>query len=184
MTLLINLLPWRESRQQKKQAMIMVYLGLSVLILFLLQTGFYVWFATKITIQNKRNTFLMNEMKHLEIQTQELQTWIQNKNTLLNKAIKVHHLQVHGMEMVRILDALPRWVPPGLYLTSFSQSRHQLLLQGKAESHEVIATFMRNINQSNWLQSLQLMLSQNDKSQTDGVAFQLRAINPALHDEE
>lgn len=183
MTIHINLLSWREvKQQQRRQKTLFLLLGGMLCLLFIV-IGFYFYLTIRISVQEKRNSYLREELKKVDCLSSKEEHWLNNKKKLLKQAEHIKQLHINGIEVVKMLDALPRWVPDEVFLTNFAQAGNQVLLQGKAKNHELIALMVRNINQAQWLKSLQLSLIQNESSLPEQVGFGLRAINPVWHHE-
>lgn len=146
----INLLPWRdELRQEKKQEFFTVLGGFAILGAL---CG-YLWVSGvqgSIDSQNNRNKLLEREISALQDQVREIQDLRKRRAELLERMKVIQDLQGTRPVIVRYFDGFVRAVPDGVYLTSLARSSDRFNIEGIAESHSRISTFMRNLDESDW----------------------------------
>lgn len=178
----INLIPWRESeRKRKRQEFGVGALGALVAagaIAFLvnLQMG------AAIDNQNERNQYLNDEIAQLDKQITEILALEQQKQRLRARIQVIEQLERSRPEIVHVFDQLVRTIPDGVNLTSLKQSDRKLQLKGLAQSSTRVASYMRNIDASEWLTDPALDILET-KGATDGSSeFTLNATqeNPQL----
>ena len=147
----INLVPWREAeRKRKRQEFGVGALGALVAagaIAFLvnLQMG------AAIDNQNERNQYLNDEIAKLDKQITEILALEQQKQRLRARIQVIEQLERSRPEIVHVFDQLVRTIPDGVNLTSLKQTDRKLQLKGLAQSSTRVASYMRNIDASEWL---------------------------------
>ena len=178
----INLIPWREAeRKRKRQEFGVGALGALVAagaIAFLvnLQMG------AAIDNQNERNQYLNDEIKKLDKQITEILALEQQKQRLRARIQVIEQLERSRPEIVHVFDQLVRTIPDGVSLVSLKQTDRRLQLKGLAQSSTRVASYMRNIEGSEWLKDPALDILET-KGSTDGSSeFTLNAMqeNPQL----
>src|SRR5262245_48632790 len=179
----INLIPWREAeRKRKRQEFGVGALGALVAagaIAFLvnLQMG------AAIDNQNERNQYLNEEIAKLDKQITEILALEQQKQRLRARIQVIEQLERSRPEIVHVFDQLVRTIPDGVNLTELKQNERKLTLKGIAQSSTRVASYMRNIDSSEWLKDPSLEILETKNSTTDGSSeFTLTAMqeNPQL----
>lgn len=178
----INLLPWREEqRKQRRQEFIV---GIVAALLFAGVLAFAVrWqMSSAIDAQNRRNDYLKAEIADLDKQIAEILDLEQRKNRLKSRIQVIEQLERSRPEIVHVFDQLVRTLPDGVYLTGVKQTDRQLTLKGVAQSSTRVASYMRNIEASEWLAEPSLEILETKGSGDGGSEFTLRARqeNPQL----
>jgi type IV pilus assembly protein PilN len=147
----INLLPWREERrqEQKKQfgvlAVLMIFLGAAVVGLIHIQM------ASKIDYQLSRNNFMSSEIAKLDDQIKEIRELKKVRRSLLERMEVIQDLQISRPSIVHLFTEIVSTVPNGVYLRTLTQQENKLEMNGEAESHARVSTYMRNLDNSEWL---------------------------------
>lgn len=178
----INLLPWREAeRKRKRQEFGVGAVGALVAagaIAFLvnLQMG------SAIAGQNKRNQYLKDEIAQLDKQITEILALEQQKERLRARIQVIEQLERSRPEIVHVFDQLVRTIPEGVHLTSLKQTDRKLELKGLAQSSTRVASYMRNIDGSEWLADPSLTILETKGTGDSGSEFTLSAVqeNPQL----
>lgn len=149
----INLLPHREERrkQRKKEFVAMLLLSAVVGALIVIAVGAY--FASQLSDQEQRNTFIKNENARLDIEIKEVASLKQEIEALKARQQAVEDLQSDRNQPIYLMDELAQQVPEGVYLKSFKQDGQRVLLNGYAQSNERVSELLRNLgNHSPWLE--------------------------------
>lgn len=147
----INLLPWREDlRKQRQQSFFMAMAG-AVLLGAILVAGTAAVFKGKVKHQVARNNYLKTEITSLDRQIEEIQDLEEVKDRLLARMDVIETLQRSRPEVVYLFDELVSTVPEGVHLESVKQVGTRVTITGVAQSSTRVSTFMRNIDNSDWL---------------------------------
>ncbi|HEX9720880.1 MAG TPA: PilN domain-containing protein [Ramlibacter sp.] len=150
--ILINLLPHREAARKRRRESFYASLLVSALAGFVVAGGIYVWYATRISEQQSKNTVLSTEIKRLEAQIKDIATLQAEIAALRARQQAVEDLQADRNMPVHLVNELVRQLPDGVYLTSLKQDNQVVTLQGVAQSNERVSELLRNLgNNSQWL---------------------------------
>ncbi|MFC4933340.1 PilN domain-containing protein [Massilia sp. GCM10023247] len=153
----INLLPHREAKRKQKQAAFVAMLVLGGLIgaaVVLLVGG---WNASRIAIQEERNSVLRTENAELDKKIKDIATLKEEINALKSRQQAVEDLQGDRNQPVYLFDELVRQAPEGVYLKGFEQQGQRVVLNGYAQSQERVAELLRNLSgNSPWLERPEL----------------------------
>lgn len=153
----INLLPHREQKRAARQRQIAILGGivaaLGIVVVFVVHTVL----GAQVANQADRNRFLEVEITKLDDQIAEIKKLKEQTQAMLSRKQVVETLQSNRSAVVYLLDELVRKLPDGVYLKSVKQSGVNVNLQGYAQSNARVATLMRNLETSPWLQSPNLI---------------------------
>ncbi len=146
----INLLPWRQAyREQKKRE----FLGIIVAVFIVAGLSAYAWIANvqgQIDNQNARNRLLDQEIAKLDAQVKEISELKKVRDDLLARIKVIQDLEGTRPVIVRYFDEFARAVPDGVYVTYLERKGNSMEIQGVAESYNRVASFMRNLDASDW----------------------------------
>jgi type IV pilus assembly protein PilN len=149
----INLLPWREAYRKEKKEQFLAIIGGVVLVSGLLA---YIWIVSvesSIENQQARNHLLETEIASLEKQVKEIADLKKIRDDLLARIKIIQDLQGTRPLIVRYFDNFVRSIPDGVYITMLRSEGSVLNVEGVAESYNRVATFMRNLDSSDWFAS-------------------------------
>lgn len=178
----INLIPWREAERKRKRqefgvgALGAVVAAGAIAFLINLQMG------AAIDNQNERNQYLNDEIAKLDKQITEILALEQQKQRLRARIQVIEQLERSRPEIVHVFDQLVRTIPDGVNLTSLKQTDRKLQLKGLAQSSTRVASYMRNIEASEWLTDPSLDILETKGAGDGGSDFTLNATqeNPSL----
>lgn len=182
----INLLPWREAqRKRRRQEFAAGALG-AILFAAVIYFIFNLQMQAAIDRQNERNQYLTREIAALDKQIKEIENLEQQRQRLVERMQVIERLELSRPEIVHVFDQLVRTTPEGVYLTSVKQTGRRLELKGVAQSSTRVATYMRNIDGSDWLAEPALQILQNRSAADGGSQFTLLASqrNPQVPTDE
>jgi type IV pilus assembly protein PilN len=124
--------------------------------------------------QTSRNDYLNGQIKELDKQIAEILDLEQQKSRLQARIQVIEQLELSRPEIVHVFDQLVRTTPDGIYLTSVKQTDRRIELKGFAQSSTRVASYMRNIDSSEWLKEPALEILET-KGAADGSLFTLNA---------
>ena len=146
----INLLPWREAYRKEKKEQFLAIIGGVVLLSGLLAYLWIVSVESSIENQQARNHLLETEIANFDKQVKEIADLKKVRDDLLARIKIIQDLQGTRPLIVRYFDDFARSIPDGLYITMLSSQGSVLSVEGVAESYNRVATFMRNLDASDW----------------------------------
>ncbi len=147
----INLLPHRAEKRRARQLQFIV-LSIISLVLGAMIVGFvHVAISTQISYQERRNSYLTQQISILDKQIEEIKKLREQTQSLLSRKNVVENLQATRSDVVHLLDQMLRILPDGVYLKSLKQSGYKISLVGYAQSNARVSTLMRSIEDSPWL---------------------------------
>ena len=147
----INLLPWRETRRREQQKEFFTLMGIAAALcaVVVLLTHFEI--NGRINHQERRNQYITNEIKILDDKIKEIKKLDSTRQALIERMEVIQNLQATRPGIVHLFDELVTTLPEGLHLSSLKQTDNSLQIAGKAESNARVSSYMRNIEESEWL---------------------------------
>lgn len=173
----INLLPYRELREQKQKKQfqqLMLLGGLAGLIL----SG-VVWSLLEgaVSNQNSRNQSLEAGVAQLDADLAKIKTLNEQKKNFLARKQKVEELDIKRFDGARILDTLNQVTPEGTYLISIGSEdnkENNYVINGKAISDNKVALLMTALPSTGMLEQPELRsIKKGDDSQEFILATKL-----------
>jgi type IV pilus assembly protein PilN len=146
----INLLPWREAYRKEKKEQFLAIIGGVVLLSGLIS---YLWISSvesSIENQQARNHLLETEIASMEKQVKEIADLKKVRDDLLARIKIIQDLQGTRPLIVRYFDDFARSIPDGVFVTMVARAGSVVSIEGVAESYNRVATFMRNLDSSDW----------------------------------
>ena len=154
----INLLPHRQIKRAAKQRefglMGLIAAGAACAVVFL---GWQFLSAQNNT-QLERNSRLEKANTDLDKQIADIKDLKDQINNVLERKHVVENLQTNRSQAVVILDELTRQLPEGIYLKSIKQAGNLITIDGVADTNARVATLVRNLSVSNWMESPNLVV--------------------------
>jgi type IV pilus assembly protein PilN len=178
----INLIPWREAERKRKRQEFGVGALVAVAVAGLITFLVYLQMGAAVSTQKERNQYLNDEIAKLDKQITEILALEEEKRRLKARIDVIEKLELSRPEIVHVFDQLVRTIPDGINLTSVKQTDRKLQLKGLAQSSTRVASYMRNIEASEWLADPALDILET-KGATEGSSeFTLNATqeNPQL----
>ena len=149
----INLLPHRQIRRAERQRqfnlMLVATLVAGAAIVFMGNT----FISAKIDTQNGRNARLDSAIAKLDKEIEVIKKLKEQFRNVLDRKRVVENLQSDRSQSVLLLDELARQLPEGVFLKSIKQTGNEIMLEGIADTNARVATLVRNLGNSQWLES-------------------------------
>lgn len=171
----INLLPWREAERKRKRQEFGVGAVAALVGAALVYFAVNWQMQSAIDDQQARNAYLNNEIKELDKQIAEILDLEEQKKRLQARITVIESLELSRPEIVHVFDQLVRTTPDGIYLTSVKQTEKKIELKGIAQSSTRVASYMRNIDSSEWLKDPALQILETKGATDAGSQFTLSA---------
>jgi len=171
----INLLPWREERRKARQIQFNITAGIVGAAGAFAVALMYLWMNAAISAQNDRNKYLSDQITLMDHQIEQIKDLQDTKSNLLARMQIIQQLQQSRPVVVHLFDQLVKTLPPGVYLTSVTESGNQLTLEGTAESSARISTYLRNIDASPFMGDPNLTVVEKDPTRSGAQKFSITA---------
>ena len=147
----INLLPWREELRKQKIKEFGQYLAFFALIAGVI-VGIVHWYHIQlIDYHTNRNKFVETQTVLLDKKIKEIEELEREKQRLLDRMLAIEQLQSNRPLIVRFFDELITSLPEGVSVKSIAQSGNNITITGEAQSYARVASFMRDLEASDWL---------------------------------
>jgi type IV pilus assembly protein PilN len=164
----INLLPWREEQRRLSQRRFYHYTlglaGVAILVLVLVVMDL----RAMVAAQRHRNEYLRQQINSIDARIGQVQGQRDVRKRVSERLTMVHSLQQTRLDLVHILDALPRTVPAGVVLSEVKQTGDAWEIHGTGSSNAEISRFVRNLDDSPWFHSARLSEVSAGKGQGGG----------------
>lgn len=182
----INLLPYREEMNKRKQQQFKTLMYGAVLTGVAAVAATYLFIDNMINNQSERNTLLKTSIAHLDTELSEIQKLKQEKDAFLIKKNKIEELQLKRLQAAKILDSLNEAVPGSTYLTSLDAvTADSYRLSGRTSSDNRVAAMMRAMpNTGIFKQPELLSIKKNNSHQEFTLQATLQPIVKAAESKE
>ncbi len=149
----VNLLPHRQIRREARQrefGLLALFAAIAAAAIIFLG---YTFINAKITAQTERNTRLDAAIAKLDKEIADIKDLKDQISTMLERKQVVENLQTNRSQAVVVLDEISRQLPEGMYLKSIKQQGNVISIDGVADTNARVATLVRNLSTSNWMES-------------------------------
>ncbi|EMT9198577.1 PilN domain-containing protein [Neisseria gonorrhoeae] len=182
----INLLPYREEMNKRKQQQFKTLMYGAVLTGVAAVAATYLFIDNMINKQSEKNTLLEISIAHLDTELSEIQKLKQEKDAFLIKKNKIGELQIKRLQAAKILDSLNEAVPRSTYLTSLDAvTADSYRLSGRTSSDNRVAAMMRAMpNTGIFKQPELLSIKKNNSHQEFTLQATLQPIVKAAESKE
>ncbi|MFM2407951.1 MAG: pilus assembly protein PilN [Pseudomonadota bacterium] len=153
----INLLPHRAEKRRARKLQFISLAVISGFLGVLLIAFVHAVLSAKIAYQERRNSYLKQEITILDKQIEEIKKLREQTNSLLARKNVVERLQSTRTDVVHLLDQMLRILPDGVYLKTIKQAGNKITMVGYAQSNARVSTLMRAIEDSPWLDTPSLV---------------------------
>lgn len=149
----INLLPWRQAERERKNREFLTLI-IGVLLLSLL-AAFAAWsyFNDTLDSQKQANEKIKQENASLDKALAEIDSLEKQRDEMISRMKVIQDLQGRRPVPVRIWDDIARLIPSQMYLINMKREGDVITFKGKADNPDVVATFIRNLDGSQWLEN-------------------------------
>ncbi|HFB2896823.1 PilN domain-containing protein [Neisseria gonorrhoeae] len=182
----INLLPYREEMNKRKQQQFKTLMYGAVLTSVAAVAATYLFIDNMINKQSEKNTLLEISIAHLDTELSKIQKLKQEKDAFLIKKNKIGELQIKRLQAAKILDSLNEAVPGSTYLTSLDAvTADSYRLSGRTSSDNRVAAMMRAMpNTGIFKQPELLSIKKNNSHQEFTLQATLQPIVKAAESKE
>ena len=153
----INLLPHRQLKRAERQRQFGLMALMAAVAAGAVVFMGWTYLSAKKDSQIERNGRLEVAIAQLDKQIADIKDLKDQISNVLERKQIVENLQTNRSQSVVILDELSRQLPEGLYLKSIKQQGNLITLEGVADTNARVATLVRNLSVSNWMESPNLI---------------------------
>lgn len=147
----INLLPWRKEQRERRNKEFNV-LALATAGLAVLATVLALSFLNKdLSNQQDANKRIQDANAQLDVALKSIEELETQREQMLSQMKVIQDLQGRRSIPVRVWDDMARAVPEAMYLNNIKRQADVITLTGFADNPNVVATLVRNLNASEWL---------------------------------
>ena len=163
----INLLPWREARRKELQQQFYATVGMFVVLTLCVWGTVHFYNTQRIDYQQSRNNILDTEIVKLDKKIERIKRLEKEKQRLKARIEAIEQLQGNRPLIVRLFDEMVTSLPEGVSLVSVTQKGKAVTINGVAQSNARVSSFMRKLEESDWLEDpqLQIIEAKDDQGQ-------------------
>jgi len=148
----VNLLPHRQLKRAERQRQFGLMAVLAAVAASAIVFAGWTYLGAKKQSQLERNNRLEQAITKLDAEIKDIRDLKDQISNVLERKQVVENLQTNRSQAVVVLDELTRQLPEGLYLRSIKQTGNLITLEGVADTNARVATLVRNLGVSNWLE--------------------------------
>ncbi len=146
----INLLNWRDELRAKRKRLFLYGCAVAATVGLFSVGSTWFYYDQKLQDQEQANQLVQSSNLILDTQLKSLDGLEAQSNAIVERMKLIQGLQGQRPVPVRLLDEMVRIVPENMYLTRMSRKGDQFTIEGKAESPNVVAELLRNMEASPW----------------------------------
>jgi type IV pilus assembly protein PilN len=186
--ILINLLPVRTKKREEGNRLIAAAYLFTVFLALAVMVMLDITYNGMIATRQKQLAVVQTQVKAYSIYQVRLNRLTKRKQNIEEKRKVIKQLQSDRDAVVRMLALLSIKIPVGkIWFNSLTQNDYTVSLDGVAENNEAIATFMRNLQASPYVEpgSTNLVVSKqvqisDMKLRTFKLAYRFRTYSQTL----
>lgn len=146
----INLIAWRDELRQKRKEQFVLLSAVSGLIGLMLVGATWFYYDQKLQDQEQANQLIVSTNQNLDVQLKSLEGLQEQRDAIIERMKLIQGLQGQRPIPVRLVDEFVRVTPANLFITKFQRTGDAFTVEGKAESPNTVAEFLRNLEASPW----------------------------------
>ena len=149
----INLLPWREELQRRRNYSFYMSAGIAFVIAALIGAVAW-WYADQLVQQEQSRIDRLNqEIVKLDAKLETINGLKAEIDSMKQRMDTITRLQESRNQAVHLLNDLPTFVGSGVYLDKVSLSNGKVAVTGATEAHLRVVAMIRAIEASTWLKN-------------------------------
>jgi type IV pilus assembly protein PilN len=153
----VNLLPHRQIRRELRQREFGLMAAFSAIAAAAIIFLGWTYINSRVDAQAERNARLDAAIVQLDKEIADIKDLKDQISTMLERKQVVENLQINRSQAVVVFDELSRILPEGMYLKSIKQQANLITIEGIADTNARVATLVRSLSNSSWLQSPNLV---------------------------
>ena len=180
----INLLPWREELQRRRNATFYMALAIAFVVAALIGSVGYWYVQQLVDNQQTRISRLNEEIKKLDVKLATIDGLKAEIDSMKRRMDAITRLQESRNQAVHLLNDLPTFVGSGVYLDKVSLNNGKVSVQGATEAHLRVVAMIRAIEASTWLKNpvIKNIVAENGSNSIIRHATRALAINIIVYE--
>ena len=159
----INLLPWREERRKELLNDFLTMLGFAAFCAVVTIGLVHFYHSQLIDRQDTRIRYIDKRIDEVDKKIVEIKEIEKQKEALLSRMRAIESLQRDRPLIVHLFDELVRSMPDGMSISKLTQRGSIITIEGEAQSNARVSSFMRRIENSDWLEGAKLKVIKEKK---------------------
>jgi len=159
----INLLPWREERRKELLNDFLTMLGFAAFCAVVTIGLVHFYHSQLIDRQDTRIRYIDKRIDEVDKKIVEIKEIEKQKEALLSRMRAIESLQRDRPLIVHLFDELVRSMPDGMSISKLTQRGSTITIEGEAQSNARVSSFMRRIENSDWLEGAKLKVIKEKK---------------------
>jgi type IV pilus assembly protein PilN len=156
----VNLLPYREKKREVQSKSQVVVLGAIGLVFVVLLGGFHIFTVMRLNDLENQVQSTQQTLQQLKSSIGDINQFKKAKEILEKRLNIINYLEKNRFTKVFFLDDLTSMVPANqVWIKSMKESETDVKIDGFARDNIAIAKFMRNLEKSKQLTSIDLVSS-------------------------
>lgn len=147
----INLLPWRKEQRERRNKEFNLLAGAVAGLAILATVLAFSLLNRDLSNQQAANKRIEDANAQLDVALKSIEELEAQREQMLSQMRVIQDLQGRRSVPVRVWDDMARAVPEAMYLTNIKREADVITLTGFADNPNVVATLVRNLNSSQWL---------------------------------
>ena len=156
----INLLPVRAAQKKEMLKEQLVIFVLSLVLVVAVCAGIYVNQVMRIAAVNKEIQKNQDESMRLKKTIGEVSQFKKKQAELRGKLDVLEKIKQGRSGPVHLMDELSAAIPDKVWIDSFKESNGNIAITGGGFNEEVVAEFLRNLENSKYYQNVELQVIQ------------------------
>ncbi|HOG17818.1 MAG: Fimbrial assembly protein (PilN) [Syntrophaceae bacterium PtaU1.Bin231] len=167
----INLLPYREKEKKANLARQLIIIGATFVVFLAILVSLYFYVITSVKSLEADIKKSETELARLTKVLGDIEVFKADKKVMEKKLAVIQNLEANRLAPVRLLDELAVLVPTkDIWLEKMVESGSSLRIEGVGRDNIVVALFMKNLERSDYIRSVDLVLSK--QAEISGVKLQ------------
>ena len=146
----INLLPWRDELREKRKKQFVAISSVIAVIGALLVGATWFFYDQKLSDQEQANQLIVSTNQDLDAQLKSLDGLKEKRKQIIERMKLIQGLQSQRPVVVKLIDELVRVTPSNVYITKFIRAGNKFTIEGRSDSPNTVAEFLRNLESSVW----------------------------------
>ena len=167
----INLLPYREKEKKANLARQLIIIGATFVVFLAILVSLYFYVITSVKSLEADIKKSETELARLTKVLGDIEVFKADKKVMEKKLAVIQNLEANRLAPVRLLDELAVLVPTkDIWLEKMVESGSSLRIEVVGRDNIVVALFMKNLERSDYIRSVDLVLSK--QAEISGVKLQ------------